>query len=147
MAEFAAKVEIQAAPEAIWDVVCRESRLPEWFTPIREVRGAIEGRHLEPGDSRSVRMKGRVPVPVLKVHAVEEGKGVRWAAGPGFAHALGIAMQVKVSLEPREGSTTAAISFICNAITAPIQERIAGLDLQAEAEDSLARLKSLVEKS
>lgn len=57
-----------------------------------------------------------------------------------------MAMQAKVSLEPREDSTMAAISFICNAITGPIQGRIAGLDLQAEAEESLARLKSLVEQ-
>ncbi len=66
--------------------------------------------------------------------------------GPSFAHALGIAMHVELTLEPKGESTEASLDFICHPVLGTAQLAISGNDLDEHAENSMRRLKDIVEQ-
>ncbi len=141
-----ASTRIEASPEAIWDIVSDGSRLPEWLTPIAEVRGVATAGELAEGSEVKVKMVGRVP-PGQKVaiHEAVPGQKLSARVGPAFAHALGIAMRVELTLEPSGEATTATVRFTCNPITTPLQRRISGMNLDEHVRATAQRLKEAAE--
>ncbi len=133
---------IEASPEAVWDVVSDGSRLAEWLTPIAEVRGVATAGELAEGSEVKVKMAARVP-PGQKVaiHEAVPGRKLSARVGPAFAHALGIAMRVELTLEPSGEATAATVEFTCNPITGPLQRRISGMNLDEHAQATAQRLK------
>ncbi len=144
--EATASTQIEASPEAVWDVVSDGSRLPEWLTPIPEVRGVATAGKLAEGSEVKDKMVGRVP-PGQKVaiHEAVPGQKLSAIVGPAFAHALGIAMRVELTLEPRGEATTATVRFTCNPITGPLQQRISGMNLNEHVQSTVQRLKEAAE--
>ncbi len=138
----AASTQIEVSPEAVWDIVSDGSRLPEWLTPIGEVRGVATAGELAEGSEVKVKMVGRVP-PGQKVAIYEAVPGQKLSAsvGPAFAHALGIAMRVELTLEPSGEATTATVRFTCNPITGPLQRRISGMNVNEDVQSTVQRLK------
>ena len=141
-----ASTQIEASPEAVWDVVSDGRRLPEWLTPIAEVRGIATAGELAEGSEVKVKMVGRVP-PGQKVaiHEAVPGQKLSASVGPAFAHALGIAMRVEVTLEPSGEVTTATVRFTCNPITGPLQRRISGMNADEHVQSTVQRLKEAAE--
>ncbi len=141
-------IRIEASPEAVWDVVSDGSRLPEWLTPIAEVRGVATAGELAEGSEVKVKMVGRVP-PGQKVaiHEAVPGRKLSARVGPAFAHALGIAMRVELTLEPSGEATTATVKFTCNAITGPLQRRISGMNLNVHVQRTVQHLKEAAESA
>lgn len=141
-----ASIQIEASPEAVWDVVSDGNRLSEWLTPIAEVRGVAAAGELAAGSEVKVKMVGRVP-PGQKFATYEAVSGQKLSArvGPAFAHALGIAMRVELTLEPRGHATTATVGFTCTPIMGPLQARISGINLDEHAQSTVQRLKEAAE--
>ncbi len=136
-----------ATPEAVWAIVSDRARTTEWLTPIRALDSPSGAAPFKAGQSFKVALNGRVPVPSLKVQAVEEGRRLRWTIGPGFAHALGLAMRAEVRLTPTDTGTSVTVEIACNPVTGRLQELISGIDVGAAAVDSAAQLKHAAEAS
>ncbi len=134
--------QIEASPEAVWDLVSDGNRLAEWLTPIAEVRGVATAGELAEGSEVKVKMVGRVPPgQKVAVHEAVPGQKLSARVGPAFAHALGIAMRVELTLEPSGEATAAMVEFTCNPITGPLQRRISGMNLYEHAQATAQRMK------
>ena len=65
---------VAATPEVVWAIVSNSARTAEWLTPIQRVDGVERTDGFTVGQSIKVSMNGRVPVPSLKVQAVESAR-------------------------------------------------------------------------
>ena len=147
MARFIEVTEIEASPEAVWNVVSDGNRLTDWFTPIEEVREFDSQGVLTERSTLKIRMAGRVPPgQKMTVQEAVPARKLRFTIGPSFAHALGIAMQVELALKPRGEYTEASLDFICHPILGTAQLAISGMDLDEHATNSLRRLDEAVHR-
>lgn len=147
MAHFSESTTIEASPEAVWNVASDGNRLADWFTPIEEVRGSDSQGALAEGSALKIRMAGRVPPgQKMTVQEAVQARKLRFTVGPSFAHLLGIAMHVELTLEPKGESTEASIEFICHPILGSLQLAISGMDLDEHSKNSTRRLKDVVEQ-
>ncbi len=137
--------DVAASPAEIWAIVSDPSRITEWLAPIRTLDRASPDVPFAPGQAFKVSLHGRVPPSSLRVRAVQAERHFSCAVGPGFAHALGLAMRADVRLAPTDAGTSVTVEIACNRIMGPLQQAISGMDVAAATAESAARLKELVE--
>ncbi len=148
MNKVTASTEISATPEAVWNVVSDGNRLPEWLTPISQVRSVEDEGVLSDGSVVKVKMVGNVPPGQrVSVKEVVPGEKIRLVVGPAFAHALGIAMQVDLKLEPTEDGTLATVDFTCHPLMGPLQRRISGMNMTKHVRSTTEHLKEAAESA
>ncbi len=143
-----ATTKISAPPAAVWSLVSDGNRLPEWPTPISQVRSVEDAGVLSDGSTVKVKMVGNVP-PGQKVSVKEivPGEKIRLVVGPAFAHALGIAMRVDLKLEPTEDGTLATVDFTCHPVAGPLQRRISGMNMAKHVRSTTQHLKEAAESA
>ena len=147
MYNVTARTQIQASPELVWTFVSDGSRLAEWLTLVSSVRELESPLVLTSGTKVKIKMSGRVPPGQLAAfEEVVPGRILTFKLGPAFAHWLGIAMRAELEVEPEGEGTAATVSFTCNPITGPLQQRISGMKLAEEANNTLRRLKEAAEE-
>ncbi len=148
MNRVTASTEISAPPEVVWSLVCDGNRLPEWLTPISQVRSVEDEGVLSDGSTVKVKMVGNVPPGQrISVKEVVPGEKIRLVVGPAFAHALGLAMRVDLKLEPTEDGTLATVDFTCHPVMGPLQRRISGMDMTKHVRSTTRHLKEAVESA
>jgi len=80
--QFEYSIDINAAPERVWDVMTDVERWPEWTASMSEVR-LIEGDRLAVGARVRVRQP-KLPASTLEVTELEPERAFTWqAASPG----------------------------------------------------------------
>jgi uncharacterized protein YndB with AHSA1/START domain len=148
MKRVTASVDIDAPPEAVWDVLLDPDRLGDWVTIHRRL-GAVSDRPLEEGSTLEQTLCLRhVDFHVRwKIAELEPRRLVRWdGRGPArsearIAYALhdmnggGTRFEYENEFKPPLGGLGAAASRVV----------MGGLP-QREADQSLRRLKELVER-
>jgi uncharacterized protein YndB with AHSA1/START domain len=148
MPHFINATEIEASPEAVWDVVSDADRIADWFTPIEELRESNSVGELTESSTLKIKLGGRIPPgQKMTVQEAVTARKLRFTIGPSFAHALGIAMQVELSLKPKGEFTEASLDFICHPVLGRAQLAISGIDLDEHAKNSTRRLKDAVEQA
>ena len=148
MNRVTSSTEISAPPEAVWSLVCDGNRLPEWLTPISQVRSVEDEGVLSDGSTVKVKMVGNVPPgQQVAVKEIVPGEKIRLVVGPAFAHALGIAMRVDLKLEPTEDGTLATVDFTCHPVTGPLQRRISGMNMTKHVRSTTQHLKEAAESA
>ncbi len=144
MPKHTATVEINASPDKVWAIVSDGARLTEWLTPVRGVDSVDPQGPLKVGSQIEATL-GKAGGAQLRIKEAQQGRRLRWAAGPAMAHMMRMPMHVELDLEPRGESTAATITFKANPMIAPLMKMMSGLNLGAEAPNTVQKLKQVVE--
>ena len=144
MPKHTATVEINASPDKVWAIVSDGERLTEWLTPVRGVDSVDPEGPLAIGSEIEATL-GKAGGAKIKIKEAQQGRRLRWAAGPAMGHMMRMPMHVELDLEPRGESTAATVTFKTSVMVAPLIKMMSGLDFNVEAPNTVERLKQVVE--
>jgi carbon monoxide dehydrogenase subunit G len=147
MSRVTASVEIDAPPDAVWDVVMDPDRLGDWVTIHRRV-SRVSDRPLREGSTlaQSLRLRGATFKVRWKVAELEGRRAARWEGrGPARSEA-----HIGYRLVSRDGGGTCfeyenEFKAPLGPLGAAASRALMGGLPQREANASLQRLKSLLE--
>ncbi len=126
-------VEIGAPPEKIWEVLSDGNRWPEWLTPIRGLEETAPAV-LHEGDEFHVAL-GKMGGAKIKVTEVTTKRRLRWNAGPGMAHMMGMPMKASLELQLQGvNRTRVVLTMITPMMMAPMMGMMTGLKAKDEVE-------------
>jgi uncharacterized protein YndB with AHSA1/START domain len=142
-----AQIEIAAAPQVVWDTIMDPNRLGDWVTIHRSVKvksadPTSEGARMDQVlHLRGVSFKVHWTLESVRVPREAEWHG----KGPALSHAL---IRYRLTGNP-DGTTTFDYTNEFNAPGGPLgnvaSRVVVGHAPERETEQSLARLKSLIE--
>ena len=145
MPEVREEVQIQAPPEAVWDLAMDPDRLGDWVSAHSRTEGAADGE-LDEGDSfRQVLCLGGQPVNVRWTLTRSDRPDLaEWDAdGP-----KGTGAKVRYRFEPANGGTRFRYENDFELPRGPVKliaGKIAGAPARRAARRSLGNLKRLAE--
>lgn len=117
MADYSIDIDIDAAPERIWEILVDVEQWSEWTASISSIE------RLDPGPltvgSRVRISQPRLPVAIWTVTALTPGRSFTWATrGHGFG-VLGIH-----AVEPRAGGARVTLSLIYSGMLGGLMARL-----------------------
>ena len=146
MPEVSEQIEIEAPPEAVWDVAMDPGRLGEWVSAHSSTEGAPAGASAEGDSFKQVLCLGGQPIGVRwTLTRAERPELAEWDAdGP-----RGTGAKVRYRFESANGGTRFRYENDFELPGGPLKliaGRIAGAPAKRAAKKSLANLKRVAEE-
>jgi len=116
---FVSSVNIDAAPEKVFAVLCDVERWPEWTSTMISVR-RVESGAFAFGSTARVRQP-RLRPAVWRVTQFEDNRNFTWTA-----RSPGLRMTAGHSIEPHGTGSRVALSFELSGFIAPLVSRLYG---------------------
>jgi carbon monoxide dehydrogenase subunit G len=116
---FVSTVNIDAAPEKVFAILCDVERWPDWTSTMISVRRAESGA-IAVGSTARVRQP-RLRPAVWQVTQFEDNRNFTWTT-----RSPGLRMTAGHSIEPRGTGTRVALSFELSGFIAPLVSRLYG---------------------
>ena len=147
MSEVSTKILIDAPPEAVWALVMDPNRLQDWVTIHRKLRSADSGPpHAGTRMSQTLHLRGANFKVDWELATCDAGRRAVWEGkGPARSRA-----RTEYRLSEQDGQTCFEYRNEFKAPLGPLgavaSRALVGGMPQREADKSLQRLKSLLEK-
>lgn len=89
---------------------------------------------------------GRIGGAKIKVTQVVTNRGVRFNAGPGMMHMMGMPMRGTLVLHQEDGGTRVELRMVTPMMMAPMMGMMSGLKPKEEMDKTIQEIKRQAEK-
>lgn len=145
MAVIKRETVVNAPPEKIWSTLIEDpNRWTEWLTPIRALEERVTGSIRE-GLEFHIQL-GKIGGAKVKVIEAAPGRLLRWNAGPGMMHMMGMPMRGTLEFQRRNGATYVYLKMVTPMMMAPMMGMMSGINPKEEMDKTIERIKRLSEK-
>ena len=145
MAVIKKETFVNAPADKVWATLINDpNRWDEWLTPVRALEERVTGSVRE-GLEFHITL-GKIGGAKIKVVEAVPGRLLRWNAGPGMMHMMGMPMRGTLELEPRDGSTHVFLKMVTPMMMAPMMGMMSGLNPNEEMTKTIERIKRESEK-
>lgn len=135
---------VKAPADTIWDkLISDPNQWGDWLTPIRGFEERVDGP-VRKGLEFHVRL-GKISAKI-KVTEVLPGRRLKWKAGPGMMHMMGMTMRGRLEFQPRNGSTQVLLRMVTPMMMGPMMKMMSGLNSKEEMTKTIERIKLLSEE-
>ncbi|MFE2263025.1 SRPBCC family protein [Streptomyces griseosporeus] len=138
--QWTTRVEIEALPEDVWQVVSDVERWPDFLPTVRRVE-RVGGGELGPGSLVRI-SQPRMPVLTWRITEWTPGRSFTWQARSG-----GVTTTATHVIAPRDGGSTLTLGIDQTGLAAPLVGLLTGRQTRRYVELEATHTKRRAEQS